>query len=300
VDYLKNNSAFPDQSAITAGEPHSASLNIFSRFNINPNIAAAALVGIGIIAASGITAWNNYIASQEKVLGTERTAPQTDDADGNGISDWEDTLNLIAAENAESETDSAPKVYATKTEALAASLFGTYVARKNAGVYTPADNERITAQALSAISTTPFEVVTEADIRISTEASASAANAYKSDMASALEPIFGIPEYELYTYARAVEVNTVEGFARVAADADIYAQVADTLTQIKTPVDILDFHIQLINGFRRMSFALSEMSRGFDDPVASYAALSDFGKAEAEIGAAFQGTKAYFMVTGVE
>jgi hypothetical protein len=111
----------------------------------------------------------------------------------------------------------------------------------------------------------------------------------------ALAPLKQIKEYELQTYARAVDKNDPAEFKKLSDAGAIYASVAQKLMTLTVPKDALEQHADLAESFSYTGAALTAMGKGYDDVIGSYRAVGHFGKAEDRVTLAFDTLKVYFL-----
>jgi hypothetical protein len=206
----------------------------------------------------------------------------------------------------EPDTEGVPSAAAnedgeeTRTQALANQVFGTYFARKELDRYTEEDAKKIVDVATATAMTHTITQFKLSSITADQPATKEAIKAYKEAVKKALDPVFAITEYELQTYARATEKNDPKEFEKLKTAANAYARSIELLIAIHAPSDAGDVHLSLINAFAKMSYALSEMSKGFDDIIASYSALKVFAEGEQHVDMAFQRHKTYFVVHNID
>lgn len=302
-------------------EPQST-FDTFLAYAKNPRIASTTVVAFGVVLASvaytgtlcGISAKlcaDTKVSSAKNPASPAQKLAETDE-NGNGIPDWQelklaDTEGLDAgdADTNTGEGDGrARKELAntyTKTERLAGDLFGVYLERKEAGAYSEADNGAIIANALAALDIDNFPRYTRESLTVTPDATTTngkekAAAIYRDSVAEIVKNLDAIGEYELATYARATEKNSVEEFKKVSDAADVYATAVENLKKMSVPSGAVEAHLALMNSFAKLSLALLEMSKGYDDIAGSYAALKTFGDAEKEVEAAYGLQRVYLAI----
>ncbi|MFZ2593865.1 MAG: hypothetical protein WAX38_03785 [Minisyncoccia bacterium] len=298
---------------------------IFPRIPIStsPQVLSTLIIGVAVIVTSAIvtqtrTATTTTDGRQEKQL------PVSDirDTDSDGVEDWEEQLygtdstkkdtdddgvsdkdEIAEKKSKNAETTEAPADVqpTTKTEMLAGDLIGTFINRTELGVYQPKDNDKIIGNALDRTKKLVYTKYTLDSIKKSTrDTSTERVTRYRDDTKKAIEAMSTIPEYELQTYARAVDKNDPAEFGKLGEYAKLYAGVAEKLLTVEVPDDVLAQHITLANALSYLSASLNGMSKGFDDVAGSYAAVGHFGKAEQEVELAFQSFQTYFLIKKVE
>jgi hypothetical protein len=277
----------------------------------NPRIVSAAVIACGVVLGSlaytGTFSSITFSPTTTPTPTTEKTPAQRlaeKDDNSNGIPDWQELNTTTTSTPPTTETtpptrEELQKKY-TKTELLAGDLFGVYFERKEGDVYTPADNEAIIANALAGLDITNIPRFTEGDISIRTYTTTTdadtAARVYRDAVTDVVRSLDAIGEYELQTYARATEKNDPTEFKKVLDAADVYATAVESLKKISVPDTAVGAHLALMNGFTKLSLALLEMSKGYDDIAASYAALKTFGEAEKDIELAYTLHRTYLAI----
>lgn len=252
--------------------------------HVSPNIIGALLFAVILLGGS---AWLSMSSDNIPPTATTLEAPKSTDP-----------------QTPDASTDVAGQqenITSTRTESIAEQVFGTYYAHKELDAYSEDARKKIIDAAAQKATDYEFPRYTEKDIVISSApVTTDSARSYKTTVRDALNPILAIDEYELQTYAKAAEKNDVELFKKVSAAGRTYQDVILTLLTIQAPEDATVAHLALINAFSKMSYALSEMGKGYDDVVASFSALKVFGEAEQEVAVAFQRHKTYFVVHNID
>lgn len=278
----------------------------------NPRIVSAVVVACGVVLGSlaytGAFSSLTFSTATAPTQTHEKTPAQRlaeKDDNANGVPDWQELQLTPTDQDGTTQTTVPPtreelqKKY-TKTELLAGDLFGVYFERKEGEVYTQADNEAIIANALAGLDITNIPRFTERDISIRTYTTPTdadtAARVYRDAVTEVVHSLDSIQEYELQTYARATEKNDPAEFKKVLDAADVYATAVESLKKIPVPDTAVGAHLALMNGFTKLSLALLEMSKGYDDIAASYAALKTFGDAEKDVETAYTLQRVYLAI----
>jgi hypothetical protein len=211
-----------------------------------------------------------------------RTDPNNPDTDGNGISDAEEIASGTLASSLGSgglrNPYIAPRALPT-TEAVAREFFANYVQAHEQGVL----NEQVFEGALSdtldrhVTITSRTTQYTLADIAISRDKTVAA---YQSDLEKILLPVFGIEEYELITFSRAVEDGEKAALTRLAGNAAVYRDVARRLRALETPEAIALSHLDVVNAFGMITDATAQLAEWQGDPLHALSAVAYFNESE--------------------
>jgi hypothetical protein len=282
----------------------------------NPRIVSVSVVALATVVASlaytgalgGLSAKFTPFAKRDTVKEPAASAAQKlseKDENNNGIPDWQELktpdTTLLGADATTADSSAQPtrdelaKKY-TKTELLAGDLFGVYLDRKEQNVYTDKDNEAIIANALSGLDISNIPRYTRESITLIDAPGDSAAARYRDQVTPIVKSLDAIGEYELETYARATQKNTVEEFKKVSDAADVYATAVESLKKVRVPTGAAEAHLALMNSFAKLSIALLEMSKGYNDIAGSYAALKTFGEAEKDVELAYTLHRTYLAI----
>lgn len=260
-------------------------------------VAAACIIAGGALIAG---AWYSGNITAPTSLFMNEPAPHTtteEDADNNGVPDWkEHAIPLPQTNNTNDSVVAHNQPTYTKTEALAGDLFGEYLDKKSTDTLNEKNTDAIISNALNHLTPEDIPQYTQSSVAILNTDTDEDARAYSEKIKAVIATLDAIPEYELETYARATEKNSAAEFEQVAKDAHIYAQAVTTLKTVSVPKGAVDAHLSLMNAFATLAVSLKEMSRGYDDIAASYAALKTFSDAEKNLDVAYALHKSYLTL----
>ncbi len=231
-------------------------------------------------------------AATENLLETKEYAL---DSDGDGIRDWEETLQgtdpLRANTNSSVEKENVVPI--TQADALSQDIIGTYVQAKTRGSYNPDAFAFVIAEATEdQFGVERKGTLTVQDLR----RDAVSLEVYRGAFAQALSPISEIEEYELTTYGRAIETGATEDFITLANASVIYKEVANNLLAVTVPYGAAEAHVSVINSFLVFADILSTMSQGAEDPIVNMVAARDFFEGEDGIKDAYNQLDIYFIL----
>jgi hypothetical protein len=292
-------------------------------------VAIVAIMGVTLILLSGIFARKSTIeeanikqAKIEQRAVAKKDTADTGDADNDGAPDWQEILYGTDPKNPDSTgtgigdkqeiqnrkkakeqefskntTDTNGANYATKTDQTADKLIGRYFVaqQQQKGVVTKSDSDQIVSRAITPLKELPYTHYTAIGQVTTADTSPAAAEKYKNSMRGLLATLGTIKEYELQTYARAVDKNDPNEFKKLIAASGTYSELAKKMSLLVVPKDVAEQHANLTDAFSYTATALGAMGKGYDDVVNSYSALGHFGKAEEHVKLAFEELKIYFL-----
>lgn len=297
---------------------------------IHQKVIVALIAGITIVAISGIFAYfqkKSSEESQQQVAAKNVPAPEdTGDADADGAPDWQEILYGTDPKVADTDGDgvddkeeidemkrdrqqsfmdavsSNPPTNITTTELAADRLVGAYILQQqsNGGDIAPKEKDAIIKSTIQTLSQLKYTQYAPKDILTNADTSKAAALRYRTSVQGKLTPLESIEEYELQTYARAVDANDPVGFKKLKDASATYASVAKELLKLPVPEDAADHHLAFVNSFMYMSAALDGMSNGYDDVIGSYRALGHFGKAERQFKMSQEALRVYFTLKDID
>ncbi len=292
-------------------------------------VVLALIAGVTVISMSSIFAYfqKKDVAAQTEVAKNMQPAPtDSGDADNDGAPDWQEILYGTSVSEKDTDGDGVDDkaeieemkkerqkgfieavngnvpAGTTTTEITADRLVGAYVLQEqaNSGEVTQKEKEAIIKSTIKTLSELKYTQHTAAEIASQTNSTKQHILTYRAQVQKALEPLKEIPEYELQTYARAVDKNEPKDFDALNKASKIYVVVAKKLLDVETPTDAVENHVNFINGLMYTSAALEGMSKGYDDIIGSYRALGHFGKAERQLKMAQEALRVYFAVNDID
>lgn len=293
-------------------------------------VVVALIAGLTIISISGIFAYsqrkNTADATEQLSMQGEQAPKDTGDADEDGAPDWQEILygtNPKVKDTDGDGTEDKEEIDAMKkareqdfidavagnspsnittTELAADRLVGAYILQQQSsgGEVPVKDKDAIVKSTIQTLNQLKYTQYTTEEIVTTPDTSKASALRYRTAVQGKLEPLRTIEEYELQTYARAVDANDVEGFKKLKDASGVYSSVAKELLNVPVPTDVAEYHLQFINSFMYMSVALDGMSKGYDDVIGSYRALGHFGKAERQFKMAQEALRVYFTLKDID
>ncbi len=207
---------------------------------------------------------------------------------------WQDTDN---ASQENSLTGTTPSL--TETDILTRNLISPYVEQVENDTYTKSSGKKIVDEITEQIFTLDYDPLNLTDILITNDLSKSSTLQYKNNLYKAMQPLFGLDEYELTIYARAVQNNSKGDFDSLSMLADVYSKVSDEILTITAPEDVSSVHLAVINSLYKFSTVLQDMSKGFNDPAASLSGTGNFTQAEESLTQSFNRLKTYFTLKDI-
>ena len=242
---------------------------------------------------------------EELLAGTD---PNNPDTDNDGIPDKKDQDSsrkpIIATTSADvnNATTSTSTASSTLTDKVARKIFDSYFRSKISGTFDKnkfknvVDN--ISKEALgSQLIKYNYQ---KSDLK-QIKPTKTTVRRYKQEFEQALKPVTKIPEYELTTFARAIEKNDANEFAKLQSYSDAYKKAVANLMSIKVPADAVAYHLQITNSFNSFSETLEKMSQSKDDPILAYALIRKFMTEEEIINKTFESYGIYYKVKyGIE
>ncbi len=208
---------------------------------------------------------------------------------------WKDSNNSTSA-NMRNEVMDTPL---TETDILTRSLIRPYVEQVRSDTFTEESGQDIINRLTEEVFTLDYTPINISAILITDDISKSSTLQYKTALYQAMQPLFGLGEYELTIYARAVKHNSKEDFNLLYSLSGIYRGVGDAILTIPAPQDISSVHLAIINSLYKFSVVLEDLSKGFSDPAASLSGTGNFVKAEEYMTQSFSRLKTYFILKDV-
>ncbi len=247
----------------------------------------------------GLKDWEELLAG---------TNPKSKDSDGDGIPDGEEVQDLrTQRENAAQEQITKAGESDNLTDSTVRRIFSAYMQAKQSDTYHPASF----AQVISNVTGDAFgesnmiEKYSVSDIRATVEPTIKNVTNYRNASDKAMAPVIQIAEYELTTYARAVENKDEVEFAKLTEAATAYRATAKNLLVIPVPSDVVQTHLELVNAYSSFANTLEDMGNTLvgenGDPVLSFVQIRDFLEKEQKIVDIFDNLRIYFSVRhGIE
>ncbi len=241
---------------------------------------------------------------EELLAGTD---PKNPDTDGDGIPDNEEVQDLRTQKEGVAQKQITEEESSNLTDNTVRRIFSAYMHAKQSDTYNPASFaqviSKVTGDAFAKSNITNKYSLN--DIRVTVEPTKKNVMTYRTTSDKAMTPIIQIKEYELTTYARAVENKDKAEFAKLTEAATAYRTAANNLLVVPVPNDIIDTHLRMVNAYVSFADTLEDMGDTLidndSDPVLSFVQIRDFLEREQEIVDVFDTLHIYFSVRhGIE
>ena len=223
-----------------------------------------------------------------------------EDANGNGVPDWQDELEgggiAISASSTASTTESqdpASKVGGT----LVKSLVGGYLSLQQSDSYTPARGEQLANNILSNLREPATSAVyTETELKIDSDISEGRILKYRADMRAATAPMVDLnaePEFSLF--ARFISSGDEAWLEKLSIATAPYREVEKTLLDVEVPSSAVTVHLRTVNAVGKYAETLERLVRFAHDPLALMTLLRTYNEAEREFLLAFDALAKYYV-----
>jgi hypothetical protein len=219
-----------------------------------------------------------------------RTYIEATDSDGDGIKDWEETLQARVFESIQTPT-STPTANAepyvaptTLTGKFSEAFLKGYLDDKMALDETedPLSDEGKAAFVNSAVAATEDQSqskrYTQLEIIIEENDSPEALHAYGNTIAQIImnHPVTRAEESETYILQKALETNDPSLLSALTPIKETYgAMVRDTRT-VPTPKQLVRVHLELLNGYQAILTDIEAMQLAFVDPLYGLARINQY------------------------
>ena len=253
-----------------------ASITYFSESKDSPAsiTPVASEDGRGDTDGDGLPDW------QETLLGTD---PTKADTDGDGVSDKDEVAigaNPTAWGTATGTKDRDPNAPST-TETLARDLYADYTKLTEKGTFTADERDEVFAGIIKR-DIVPLDLgqnLTIADMKIKAGAPV---DAYTALITVIFRESTRVREYELATFARAVNTDTFSGTPALKDAATLYAYIAKALLEVEVPPELAHEHLAATKSVGALAYAVSLMGNWKGDPLDALSYIDAFNRAETE------------------
>lgn len=207
-----------------------------------------------------------------------------------------------ALESSESSTSTMTGVSSDDPDGLSniggnvlGTLVGSYVAMKEAGIYTPSRGQDVAESIAKDLrADISYRLFSENDIKSDADISFSRMLSYRSDLRIALEPLLKNPAYELEVFASYLDTKDTSHLEDLRNIAQNYRAATESAVNILVPEDAVPYHLAILNALSEFEAVLEKMTANADDPYATAALLRTFGGAEANMLLSFDALAGYF------
>lgn len=268
----------------------------------SPIVITAALSIAGLLAAAGMQFASSPRTTMIEQAPLEPIAPREylaiEDADANGIPDWQDELasaGIVLATTSATTTLSDDPI-SSIAENIAASLYGGYLSLKQYDEYTPTRGEQLASTVASALRApetyTPHMVH---ELILENDTSETEALEYRARMRVAVAPMVTDDPPEVEFFARYLETRDPSWLDALAQAAARYGEVEKNLLAVSVPKDAAPEHLRALNAIGLYGNTLERLSHFGDDSLASLALLKTQNDTEKEMLLAFDSLAKYYV-----
>ena len=248
---------------------------------LGPLVIAGAL---SILMIAGAVAASRLPPPKPQTIVVE--APVSGAHEARALSDWKSALSAVGYEPASTSSYSAPTGLAP-TDALGRELFSSYAEARQGGIldFTKANEaiadmvERRVHEGGAPAGFTLADLSIEADVSIA---------AYQASLTEALKGTDDVTEYELETFARAIEAQDLGGLVKLRAAGAAYRAVTEALVALSVPADIAGEHLSTVNSLAALADSVDRLGAWRGDPLDALAAVDAFRAAETSFARDFK------------
>lgn len=240
-------------------------------------IGGALCIGIVIVAGAFYLRSQTGSANGDQVAAVVssegRTYIESQDANGNGIRDWEEELRemtLRTAPNAPTYVAPATGASAepnTLTERFSRSFFETYVRNDASGMMDEGRMGSFLDASIASLEVSAREkLFTKRDIIIGDD-SAATLRAYGNRINEIIARHSFRTENEIAIFERALQNDSSEELSKLTNIADAYAAILTDTLEVSAPADLSAEHVALVNAYLAIKNDIRAMETSFSDPL---------------------------------
>lgn len=247
-----------------------------------------------------------------------KTDPNNSDTDGDGAMDGEETRtgrdplkagpddlmeNKFSA-SASSSKNNFSDNESSLTDNFSKQFFTEYLKLREEGGIDEADKEKLINSFMESVQNEPiggYQTYKISDIKIIDDNSAVAARRYGNQVGKVLDNFKNLTGNEMDIMRAALEEDKPEELSKLNLFASAYRKSADDFLKIQCPPSYSQTHLDLINSFLAVEYAVVQAQKIFDDPIRAIQGIKlyfDQGKKIMEIfskmGAEFEKKDVYF------
>ncbi len=293
------------------------------------------IAGVYIV-VRGVESPSTALASAESAL---LQAIATKDSDGDGLSDWEESLygtspiivdtsrlgmtdgeavahglivplaiaDIPTTASVDTDSDGLPPAPAegTLTAAFAKTFFALFVKAKEASGgadLSEGEMQQVADEALSSISTF-MDIAPDFKSAKDLTVSGSGSDALKAFAINAEAILLNnktvATTSEIHYLKRVVENGDVTALPYISAIAKVYRDSAVGLAVLPVPTELVEDHLAIMNAMMRISGITTDFTRVNDDPLATILALKQYPQAVLDLGNAFIHIGMIYKTAGV-
>ncbi len=235
---------------------------------------------------------------EELLAGTD---PKNPDSDGDGVSDFESVQNMRVKEAKDDDSPTAAVEESKNTnltEQTARKIFGAYMRAKLSDTYNKDSFSQVIGNVTKDVfnSTKREDPYSTNDIKAITKATKSNVVKYRAASDKAMASVMQIQEYELSTYARAIENDDEKEYAKLTSAANAYKVAVANLLVVPVPSDILKEHVELLNALDSFADTLTDMGAKTGDAILSHVHTRNFIDKEERLNDVFKSLYIYFSM----
>ena len=238
------------------------------------------------------------VDAAEMVPVESRAYLEIEDANGNGIPDWQDELQHsgIAISTSTEEVATSTDPVADMGQYVASALYGGYLSLKKSGGYSPTSGESLAMNVASNIrAPETFTPHTVEELSIKDAASHEGTLAYRDDMRDALLPLVSEDPPEFETYALYIETKDPVWLQKLADAATRYRAAEKNALTVAVPKDAAPEHLRVINALGEYAETLERLSKYGTDALASVALFKSMNENEEEMLRSFDLLAQYYV-----
>lgn len=184
----------------------------------------------------------------------------------------------------------------TVTDTVSTTILSNYLALKQNDALTQESAQNLIDQTIDFIGYDNGKVKTEADLNIIADNGLTTITEYGENLGNILKknkPTVIKNEIEIIT--KALESNDQSKIEELKTIINVYNNIANDLLKIKVPKTFVKAHLDLVNGSRGMSAALSTMEQVFKDPIKSLPAFQAYNLSASVFMGSLRATNTFIM-----
>jgi hypothetical protein len=309
-------------------------------------IITACIVGLGVIS---FALFYHPKAKIVDPLQTLSAVSQTEsiqnqildqDADGDGLKDWEETLwgsdpkkadtdgdgtkdgeevklgrnpsikgpkdivDTKTAIKASADSSVTTKRVVTPTDLLARDILAKYMEAKQTGAELPDGIENQIVQSVIANNSfsagTLPKIYSQSSLKTFNSNTSNDFKTYGNTLGSIIKENSVSSENELLILEKAIQTQDKQALAKLDIIIASYRNIVKELLAVSVPTTAAEFHADLINGFNAAIASDEDMKKLFDDPIVALYSTQSYQKAVIDISDSMRSMYLLFQARGVE
>lgn len=197
-----------------------------------------------------------------------RTFIQTDDKDGNGIPDWQQSLTrtIPLAQAATTTTYQKPE---TLTEAFGQAFFEQYLTNKTYGSLGIDNQELVSRSTKALINNLQDSLIGPSALTTSNDTSAEAIKAYGNGFASIVYNYPSERDAETVILERALKNSDPDEIKELEPILNDYRGMIVDMQLLPVPLTYIKEHLDILNSMQAVALDIEAMLRVYEDPLLS-------------------------------